>query len=169
MLIFPRYSTEFTTTLSDDEVVDRITGDLGPKATGIFLTSYLATFVDNLKESKTFEGSIHNYHYDISRVKSILINTSLKGRIRQNDAGTTIKLKISMTGRIAIFLGIFAAAALFMFGVGIVGQFTPVPYPANDFLIISIIYLSLLILGFNYTIKKDINAFINLVELSNEK
>lgn len=165
MKYFPVANVEFTSELTDDEIIDRLSQELEPKKvrysdwkTGLFM---------NAEEHRLLEGSMHNYHLKINRVvyNALIFNTVITGRFKQHAFNSSGNLTI----RLAPMNGIFATIILIGFGVfmlaGIYSLFEPNPklwyiYPT----VLFIAAYAGMMLGFNLSVKKDVKIMSKLCD-----
>ena len=124
MKYFPTANVTFTSQLSDDEIMDRLSSELEAKK--MRYTDWKMDLFMNREQHRVFEGSMHNYHLKINRVvyNGLLFNTVISGRFKQHSFNTSADLKIELSTMNAILItvfmsgfGLFAVIAFFsLFG-----------------------------------------------------
>lgn len=105
MKYFPLAGFRFTSSLSDDELVERLSKQLEPRVHSHRYKHWIMT----KPQHRTFEGTIYNYHLKMNRVEynSGFFNPLITGRIRQNAFNTTITIDMKIRPMNGAVLGVF--------------------------------------------------------------
>ncbi|MDX2361155.1 MAG: hypothetical protein QNK23_10130 [Crocinitomicaceae bacterium] len=164
MKYFPKHDVIFTSTLSDDELVDRLTVHLEPKK---HRGSHWIADVIMVKEEDPpyFEGTIHNYFLEIKRISGQhgLFAPEIGGRIKQNALNTTAKLEFRLNSLTSAILAIGFMLSTFVTIISVYEMFTR--GFSMSHLIMMIIWAGsymFVVLVFKASVDKDVRVISNI-------
>lgn len=162
MLLIPRYTARFISSLSDDAICDAIYRNLERKQAARY-----KHWLINAPKHRVLEGSLHNYHFRMNRVvyAGELLHTEMRGRIRGHANNTSVELEItwSRSGKVVLFfLLIFLGLTVLATASVLISRDMKAVY-LIPLLVLGTLY-ALMLWSFHRSLRKDLRVLEELFQ-----